>query len=296
MLNLVRAEWLKLTRRPLTWVLLAVFLGLLLLQILAQFVIVHLAGNIGLGGDTTVFGAQLEEMRRRSAFPGLFGGVFGHINGLGGVFAVILTAGAMGSEYSWGTLRTQLARYPARGRYLIAKLVTLLALLVVAMLLALLLGSAVGGALGALVGRMGALGVRDIAVLPLAILRALYILLPYVLLTLCFTIIGRSLLVGVAGGLLYLVFEAGFGTFAAFARFGGLWRAIYNLTIQQNINTLVQLNSHTFGLRPEEVTPTLDLTQLPSPLQATLVVALYSAGFLATALYLLRKRDITGAA
>jgi len=296
MLNLIRAEWLKLTRRPLTWVLLAVFLGLLVLQLLAQFVFLQLAASLGLASDQATFGAQLAEWQRRTVFPGLLGAVFGHINGLGGVFAVILTAGAMGSEYSWGTLRTQLARHPARSRYLLGKLATLLALLVVAMVITLLLGAALGGLLGALVGNVGVIDASDLLVLPLAILRALYVLLPYVLLTLCLTIVGRSLLVGVAGGLLYLVFEAGFGAFATFARLGGLWQAIYNLTIQQNINTLVQLNSHAFGLRPEEATPAIALAQLPSPLQASLVVALYCVSFLATALYVFRKRDITGAA
>lgn len=293
MLNLMRAEWLKLTKRPLTWVLLAIFLGLLLLQLLTQFVFLQLSGSLGLSGT---LGAQLEEWRRRTIFPGILGAALGHINGLGGIFAVILTAGAAGSEYSWGTLRTQLARHPARARYLIAKLLVLLVLLVVAMIVTLLLGAAVGAVLGASSGALGTLGAGDIAALPLAILRALYVLLPYVLLTLCFTIVGRSLLVGVAGGLLYLVFEAGFGALATLAQLGAPWRIIYNLTIQQNINTLVQLNNHTFGLHPEVLTPALDLTQLPSPLQATLVVALYSAAFLATALYTLQRRDIAGAA
>src|SRR5919109_5484695 len=155
MLKLVRAEWLKLTRRPLTWVLLAIFLGLLLLQLLTQFVFLYLSGSLGLSGTLD---AQLEEWRRRTVFPGLFGAVFGHVNGLGGIFAVILTAGAMGSEYSWGTLRTQLARHPARGRYLVAKLLTLLALIVAAMIVTLILGALIGGGLGALVGRIGTLG------------------------------------------------------------------------------------------------------------------------------------------
>ena len=296
MFNLIRAEWLKLTKRPLTWVLLSIFLGLLVFQILAQFAFLHFAANMGLRAGPTLIGAQLEEWRRRTTFPGLFGAAFGHINGLGGIFAVILTAGAMGSEYSWGTLRTQLARQPARGRYLIAKLATLLALLVVAMLLTLLIGAVVGAGLGALVGDPGALSARDLAALPLAIIRALYVLLPYILLTLCLTLVGRSLLMGVAGGLIYLVFEAGFGAFATLARLGGLWQAIYNLSIQQNINTLVLLNNHAFGLRPEEVTPAMDLAQLPSPLQATLVIALYSASFLASALYVFHRRDIAGAA
>lgn len=294
MLNLMRAEWLKLTRRPLTWILLAIFLGLLVIQLLSQFVIANLSELLAVGGDQASAGAQLEEWRRRTVFPGLFGSVFSHINSLGGILAVILAAGAMGSEYSWGTLRTQLARHPDRVSYLLAKLLTLLALLVVAMLLALLLGAAAGAGLGLLVDGASLPSAGDVALLPLATLRALYVLLPYVLLTLCFTVIGRSLLVGVAGGLLYLVFEAGFGTLATLQVLGGAWERIYSLTIQQNINTLILLNNHAFGLHPEVLTA-IDVARLPSPLQATLLVGIYSAGFLSTTLYLLRKRDIGGA-
>ncbi len=103
MLNLMRAEWLKLTKRPMTWILLAIFLGLLVIQLLSQFAIAHLSELLAIGGDQASAGAQLEEWRRRTVFPGLFGSVFGHINSLGGILAVILAAGAMGSEYSWGT-------------------------------------------------------------------------------------------------------------------------------------------------------------------------------------------------
>jgi ABC-type transport system involved in multi-copper enzyme maturation permease subunit len=295
MLNLIRAEWLKLTKRPLTWVLLIIFLALLVLQILSLFTLVNLALALGINGSSAVRGVQIEEYARWVVFPGLFGCVFAHINSLGGIFAVILAAGAMGSEYGWGTLRTQLARDPSRVRYLLAKLLTLLALLAVAMILALLLGSALGAALGLLVGGAGVPTVSDLAALPLAILRALYVQLPYVLLTLSFAILGRSVLVGLAGGLLYLVFEAGFGTLAILQVFGGVWQTIYNLTIQRNISALTVINLHEFGLHPELLT-SASLFETPSLLQATLVVALYSVGFLATALYLLRRRDITGAA
>jgi ABC-2 type transport system permease protein len=288
MLNLIRAEWLKLTRRPLTWVLLAVWLVLLALQFVAQSLIVF-------AGQPLLTAAQFEEYRRRATFPGLFGAVFDYINGLGGIFAVVLTAGAIGSEYSWGTLRMHLARYPARAPFLLAKLATLLLLLLVGALITLAVGAVIGWVVGALLGVASAPETHALALLPLALLRALYVLLPYVLLTLCFTVVGRSLLVGVAGGLLYLVFEAGFGTLAVLQLLGGVWERIYNLTIQQNINTLVLLNSHAFGLRPETLSP-MNTTQTPSPLQASLIVALYCAAFLATALYSLQRRDITGAA
>jgi ABC-type transport system involved in multi-copper enzyme maturation permease subunit len=289
-LSLIAAEWLKLTRRPLVWVLLAVFLTLLALQILTQFALVAMFGS---AAAAPALQAQLDEWRRRMLFPGLFGVVFNHLNGLGGIFAVVLAAGAMGSEYSWGTLRAQLVRHPGRAQLLLAKLVTLMALLMVAGLLALLLGAGLGAALGALTGGAGRVTAADLLALPVALARALFVLLPYVLLTICCCVLGRSLLVGLAGGLLYLVFEVGFGTLALFQLLGGVWRQLYNLTIGQNINTLALMNSHAFGLRPEQVTG-IDVAALPSPLQATLTIALYCALFLATAVHSLRTRDVLG--
>ncbi|HEU5086392.1 MAG TPA: ABC transporter permease, partial [Roseiflexaceae bacterium] len=281
--------WLKLTRRPLTWVLLAIFLALLVLQLVTQAVFANL-----LDGASGGLAAQAGEYQRRSMFPGLFGSALGHLNSLGGIFAVILAAGALGSEYGWGTLRTQLARQPNRSRYLLAKIITLLFMLVIAAAITIALAALVGGLIGLVTGQVGALGPGDLARLPLGLARAVFVLVPYMLLAICFTLLGRSLLAGVAGGLVYLVVEGGFGALAAFAQLGGVWPAIYNLTIGQNINTLVVLNSHDFGLYPEQLSPAFQLDALPSPLQATLVVAAYSLSLLASALFLFRRRDIEG--
>jgi ABC-type transport system involved in multi-copper enzyme maturation permease subunit len=290
LIALVRAEWLKLTRRPLIWILLVIFLGLFALQIVVQYVFAYVIQP----GPGSSLAPQIDEYRRRSVFPGLLGMALGHLNSLGGLFAVILTAGAMGSEYSWGTLRTQLARQPNRIHYLLAKIATLLLLLLGAAL-ATITAALLSGALIALAGGpAGQISTADLARLPLGIARALFVLLPYVLLTLCFTILGRSLLAGLAGGLVYLVLEGGFGALAAFAELGGVWRAVYNLTIGQNINTLVLLNSHDYGLQPEQLSRAFRLEALPTPLQATLVIGLYCASFLATAVSLFRRRDIGG--
>lgn len=293
MINLIRAEWLKLTRRPMTWVLLVIFLGLLVLQSLSQFFFV-------LMGPGVLPASQYTEFQRRAVFPGAIGAVFGHINGLGGIFAVILAAGAMGNEYAWGTLRTHLARYPSRRDFLLAKILALLLLLLAAMLITLVFGVLVSLGLGMLGQQAGVLphgagmpGLSSLLPLPLALLRALFVLLPYVLLTVAFSVVGRSLIVGLAGGLLYLVFEAGFGALTTLSILGGFWRTIYNLFIGQNINTLILLNNHDFGLHPEALSP-IDLSGIPSPLQATLVVSCYCAVFLATALHFLRTRDIGG--
>ena len=290
MQHLIAAEWLKLSRRPLMQVLLVVFLLLLLVQIVGQVVFAGLLRNAAEGSNLAI---QAAEYRHRSVLPGVIGSALGHVNGLGGIFAIILTAAAMGSEYSWGTLRTQLARTPGRTRYLLAKLVAILVLLAVGSLVGIIVAVLAGSIAGLFLPAGGGLG-PALVLLPVALLRALFVLLPYVLLTLCFTVAGRSLLIGVAGGLVYLVFEGGFGALAVFAQLGGFWQTIYSLTIGQNINALVVQNSHDFGLRPELITP-LAVDSLPPYWQAVLVVFVYCVSFLATALTLFRRRDIGGA-
>ena len=50
MLHLIRAEWFKLARRPLAWVLLAVFLASLALLLLVEFLVVGLNDGLFTSG------------------------------------------------------------------------------------------------------------------------------------------------------------------------------------------------------------------------------------------------------
>jgi ABC-2 type transport system permease protein len=290
MRHLIAAEWLKLSKRPLTLILLAVFLVLFLVQFAGQVVFAGLLGRATQGSNLAM---QAAEYRNRSVLPGAIGSAFGHINGLGGIFAIILTAAAIGSEYSWGTLRTQLARQPSRTRFLIAKIITVMLLLLVGTLICVVLAIGTGVVAGAFLPHAGTIG-SVLFELPIALVRALYVLLPYVLLTFCFSVAGRSLLAGIVGGLTYLLLEGGFGALAIFAQLGGIWQALYNLTIGQNINTLVVLNNHAFGLRPELISP-LATAALPPLWQSVLMIALYSVSFLTTTIWLFQRRDVGGA-
>ena len=297
MIDLIRAEWFKLTRRPLAWVLLAVFLASLVLLLLAEFAVVGLNDGLFSGGARAqlLSEEQVRQFRLHLGFPGIFGAVLGHVNGIGGICAIALAAGGIGSEYSWGTLRTQLARQPNRGYYLIAKLIGLLLALLAAILLALLLGVLLALLFGSLLPDTGGLPASMLA-LPVGVLRSLYVLLPYVLCTVACGILGRSVVAGAVGGFLFLLADAGLGALSFLAGLGGLISFLLNLIVQPNINTMIVLNSHSFGLDPAALTRTMDLTTLPSPLQATLVIAVYSALFFASAYRLLLRRDIGGAA
>jgi hypothetical protein len=128
------------------------------------------------------------------------------------------------------------------------------------------------------------------------VLRALYVMLPYVMFTAACATIGRSVLAGAAGGFMFLVLDVGLGALSFLANLGGVLALLVSLVVQPNINTLVVLNSRSFGLDPAALARSLDLATLPSPLQATLVIGAYSALFGWYAYRALARRDITGPA
>ena len=299
MLNLIRAECFKLARRPLAWARLAVLIGLLVLLRLTEFMVVGLHDG-ALGGGAVRLAllseAQVRQFRLQLTFPGVFGAALGHVNSVGGLCAIVLAAGAVGSEFGWGTLRAQLARQPGRGRYLLAKLAALALALLAGVVLTLLAGAALGLVFGGLLGGRGALRPADLLALPVAALRALLVMLPYVLLTVSCAIAGRSVLAGAAGGFLFLMLDVGLGALAALGQLGGVLAFLVSLVIQPNINTLVVQNSRSFGLDPAVLTPSLDLAGLPSPPHAMLVIVGWSALFGYAAYRALARRDIGGAA
>jgi hypothetical protein len=109
-------------------------------------------------------------------------------------------------------------------------------------------------------------------------------------------VLGRSVLAGAVGGFLFLAADISVGAFSFLTSMSDTLAFIYNLlVVQQNINTLVVLNSQSYGLNPAIITRNLDLAALPSPFQAVLVIAVYSGSFFVIAYRLFVRRDLTGA-
>lgn len=294
--NLFTAEWLKLRRWPVAWALLGTFLGLMLLsQILWALVVALHTGAIAGVRIDALRAEQLEQIERQLSFPGVFGAVLGQVNGVGGILAIFLAAGSLGGDYGWGTLRTLLARAPGRGAYLLAKLLALLLGLLVAVLIALALGSLVALAASAWLGLPSRLSGAELLALPVGVGRALFVILPYLLATLASAAWGRSVLAGAGGGLIFLAVDVGAGSLSSLGMVSEATLLLVNLLLQPNINALVVQNSALFGLDQSVLASALDLDLLPSPLQATVVVAGYCALFGYGAWRLLAGRDIAGA-
>jgi ABC-type transport system involved in multi-copper enzyme maturation permease subunit len=296
--NSFRAEWIKLSRRPLVWILLTVFLLLTTLFLSFWFLIVALQEGLFDDGQSQVEllrAEQIEQIKRQVSFPGIFGAMLGQINGIGGILAIIIAGGSMGSEYGWGTLRAQLTHQPRRGVYLAAKCAAIMVLLALGCLIALAYGSVLALVYSNALGLPIQLTATDLAMLPVGIARALYVLLPYTLSSISFAILGRSTLAGVGGGLTFLAFDIGFGSVNVLGLSSDLVRTLINLLLQQNINTFVVLNSQSYGIDQSVLARSLDLNLLPSPWQAFIVIGVYSTSFYCSAQWLLLRHDVGGA-
>jgi ABC-type transport system involved in multi-copper enzyme maturation permease subunit len=134
----------KLIRRPATWVTFGLIAGLLILIVLA----VATTGGRGGGGGGNGNGGDGAAALLLVTFPGAYDLILSFILGLGGLFAVIYGAAIAGSEWTWGTLKSTIARGESRVTY------TLMTFVGVAVILA--IGLLVTYGIGVLVAALGA--------------------------------------------------------------------------------------------------------------------------------------------
>ena len=92
----------KLVRRPATFVTLGLLIGLLALILIAV---------------SATAGQRTGRAAQESLLPGAYTLILSFILGLGGLFAVIYGAAIAGSEWTWGTLKSAVARGESRSRY-----------------------------------------------------------------------------------------------------------------------------------------------------------------------------------
>src|SRR3990170_1651675 len=118
MAALLRASLIKLVRRPASWVVLVVLLGLIAL------VFVGLGASAGQLDD---MGSEFQ-VRLMLAFPNAYTALIGIILSFGGLLAVTYGAAIIGADWAWGTIRAVVARGESRVRY---TLVTFLAIALV---------------------------------------------------------------------------------------------------------------------------------------------------------------------
>lgn len=142
----------KLARRPASFITLLILAGLMLLI----FIAIGTAAN---RPDTTPNGPG-RAAAALLTFPGAYDGVLSFILGLGGLFAVIYGAAVAGSEWSWGTLKSAIARGESRIGYAVLSFASVAFMIVVGLLVAFVIGI-IGALIGATLGHISTSGLGD---------------------------------------------------------------------------------------------------------------------------------------
>ena len=140
----------KLVRRPASFVTLGLLIGLLALILIA----------VSATASQADAGPQQRQGLLLVTFPGAYTIILSFILGLGGLFAVIYGAAVAGSEWTWGTLKSAVARGESRSRYQLLSFAAIALMIGIGMLLAFAVGIAVA-VVGANIAGVSAAGLGD---------------------------------------------------------------------------------------------------------------------------------------
>jgi ABC-type transport system involved in multi-copper enzyme maturation permease subunit len=262
MLNLLQSELFRLRKRPQTWMLLGIAF-LLTAMAYAGFVV----------GARVTSGQDRLDLSEVLTFPELTD--FGLTMGLGFfglVMVIIVSAGLMGNEYSWNTLRPLVARARGRSGLLTAKLLTMVIytigfMLVLAALIAVL--SLVSSAIAGVDSRfsMDALGDAALYTLKLALAHMPYPAFAFMLAT-----VARSNAAGIAGALGLMFIEQPILQLLGLA--SDIFESVEEFGIAYNLNSILGFADG-------------------NDARAAVIIAVYTALFTAISYVVFLRRDVT---
>lgn len=260
----------KLVRRPASLVTVGLLLGLLVLIILATATVSARSGGL--------------EARRALlivTFPGAYEIILSFIFGLGGLFAVTYGAAIAGSEWSWGTLKTSVARGESRARYMLLSFAAIAVMVAVGLTVTFVLG--VGAAwVGANVADVTTTGLNDadtLGRLPREFVRGWFAVTEEAALGFAIATLARSQLAGIGAGIAFY--------------FGETFATIFLPDIVKYLPFAVARASVAIAGTGGEASGGTGFVPL-EPDTALLLVAAWLIGSLAVAVVFTERAEITG--
>lgn len=184
----------KLIGRPASFVTVGLLVGLLGLIIIASATVAQQSDGQGRARALALV-----------TFPGAYDLVLSFMFGLGGLFAVIYGAAIAGSEWSWGTLKSAVARGESRTRYMLLTFAAIAVMVAVGLLITFVLG--VGLALlGAMIAGVSTAGLTDadtLQRLPAMAARGWFAVVEQAALGFAIATLARSQLAGIGAGIAF---------------------------------------------------------------------------------------------
>ena len=290
MLPLLRSELFRLRRRWMAWILLVavVVLAFVLYFIIYASVQAEIqalqAGTPPTANGPPQTEAQLREQLQTLRPSQVMSFGLGVVSGFGNVLLIVLTASVFGNEFNWGTLRVILALGAGRERFLAAKYIALVlyaALLTIVGALAALAGSEIVASIAGLDRTVPANFVTELAV---NIGRNVFTFLPYIALAALIAVWSKSAGAGIAIGL--VVYFAEGIVMSLLVAFNRDYATIANFGLSRNASAITELAGS-----PAQGAP--GVPALPDAGQAALVLLVYTALFVALAMWRFRSRDVT---
>ena len=282
---MLAAELLKVRGRWLPWVLWLVLVAMLALTTFAPY--------LDWKGDG---GGFLEDFERQAfVLPWALTSILDTIQSLGSILLGIVAASLVGTEYSWGTVRSCLVRGQTRSHYLLTKLLGLSAVGLVLLATAFAVGLIFTLITTHLAGQPISLNVPDgpsLPEVPLMFLRSAYSVLPYALVAFLLAELFHSTAAGVGGGLVYVVVEG--IILAILGNLGGVAGDMRLLFVGHHVSAVMELNR--IGSEAVDVglvlRPQPEASDLLPPAQAAVAVAAYCLFLVSVALWLFQRRDV----
>lgn len=285
MTKIIHAELLKLRKRSLTWILLYVLIGIMIIL----HILLYLVSKISIPGQT-----HPGDLQSLLGLPMSIPFALTILTSFGAVLAVILTASSIGNEYNWRTIRIALISSESRLKFLGAKLISI----VICVLIGMIIGLATGFIMGLITTAIGG-NSFDFSFATggyfwdqfLQFWRTFFVILPFMLLGFLFALVGRSAMPGIAVGIGILFLEPIITTFMTLA--GGWVAKIPDYLFTANVNAINALNELPIpggfngGLGSSS-------SQIPSVSHAFAALSVYIVIFIGVGFYLFRKRDVTG--
>lgn len=267
-----------------------VLLGLVVLAGIGLYVLVYTAAQASLQAERSgAVPAQpgneevMTDLLRQMRPANVQGFGVSLVSGIGSVMLIIFAASHVGTEFGFGTLRTLLAHGAGRATFLGAKLLSIAGFGVLFICV---------GAVAAIIGSYLATTIAggdtsglDLGAISTAAARGYYTFLPYMALAALIAVVSRSAGAGIAAGLIVYFTE---GLVASLlVQLNQEFANIVNYGLSRNASALTRVAVTT------SASPETNFAALPGEGQAAIVLAVYTALFVALAYWRLRTRDIT---
>jgi len=283
MFEMIKVELTKLRKRRMTWILLGIMVALYIFMFLITYAIANNPPE-HMPPDTA------EGLRDGVILPYSLNIVYSMALGVGSLLLIILVGAAVGNEFGWGTIRQMLTRKGVRYQYVSAKLIAFIICAIIGTMIA----YAVGFVMAMITTTMleggidwGFMSTELVGEIFRNYGWTLYALVPYILLTMTFALLGRSALVGIGAMLGYTMIE-------------GIFIGIFGLGNE----TIAKIGHYLIGPNTEALLPQIQMggpmmgggggtIDPPTTAWAVITVLIYSVALLGISLWLFKKRDIT---